>query len=601
MRLHTHTHHHHHHHHHHPIKTTTKTKGAGNDYQKDLQFRKLNAVKDVIEIKVVRGGEVKVRARVCARALFVTSSSDGAHGAVAACRLSCTTTALTNLQKHPSPQKPQIINNTDVLVGDVMLIDTGDKIVADGIMVDGHHLVVDEASLTGESDPIKKSPDEDPWCRSGTQVSEGSGRVLVAAVGPQSEWGKTMALVGGAGSEDTPLQEKLADMAGAIGKVGFVVAIASFTALVIKWLVTWCRSPEGCSALKYHLNSGGLVEFFLYGVTIVVVAVPEGLPLAVTIALAYGMKKMMKDNNFVRVLAACETMGGATAICSDKTGTLTENRMTVTEGWFAGAKHATTPDKADLPAELADELLLNFALNSKAHLIPNGDLVTFIGNRTECALLMLARKWGADYAKLREEWEPRVVEVYGFTSARKMASVLVKRDERTLRLYNKGAAEWVLQKCAAVHEGAKVVPMTPAARDKLMETVVAMASRGLRCICLTYADYPVNDPKRAADFFADAARVDDNLTAMAIVGIKDPVRAEVPGAVDVCQKAGITVRMVTGDNIHTARHIARECGILTEGGLALEGPEFRRMPEEELLPKLKDLQVCLFVCFCIHV
>ncbi|KIZ04767.1 hypothetical protein MNEG_3196 [Monoraphidium neglectum] len=145
--------------------------GAGNDYQKDLQFRKLNAVKDIIEIKVVRGGQVT------------------------------------------------IIPNTDVVVGDVMIIDTGDKIIADGIMVDGHHLVVDEASLTGESDPIKKCVEEDPWCRSGTQVSEGSGRLLVVAVGPQSEWGKTMALVGEAGDEDTPLQEKLGDMASSIGKV----------------------------------------------------------------------------------------------------------------------------------------------------------------------------------------------------------------------------------------------------------------------------------------------------------------------------------------------------------------------------------------------
>ncbi|KAI8477413.1 MAG: hypothetical protein J3K34DRAFT_453016 [Monoraphidium minutum] len=518
--------------------------GAGNDYQKDLQFRKLNAQKDIIQIKVVRGGEVK------------------------------------------------ITPNTDIVVGDVMILDTGDKIIADGVLVEGHSLVVDEASLTGESDPIKKSPEEDPWCRSGTQVSEGSGRILVIAVGPQSEWGKTMALVSEAGGEDTPLQEKLADVAAGIGKIGFGVALVSFIALIIKWFVTWCRSPEGCSALKNHLNQNGLVEYFLYAVTIVVVAVPEGLPLAVTIALAYSMKKMMRDNNFVRVLAACETMGGATAICSDKTGTLTENRMTVTEGWFAGTKLDHAPAKEELHPELLQELALNCALNSKAHLIEESpDLVSFIGNRTECALLMLARKWGADYAALREEWGPNVAHVYGFTSARKMASVLVRKDGK-LRLYNKGAAEWVLQKCVAMVDGTGgVKPMTDAVREELMQVVVTMASRGLRCICMTYTDYPEKDAKRAPDFFEDAAEVDSNLVAQAIVGIKDPVRAEVPDAVRTCQNAGIRVRMVTGDNIHTARHIARECGILTGEGLSLEGPAFRAMPEDELAKVLPQLQV----------
>eukprot|EP00879_Flechtneria_rotunda_P014529 GHRR01015184.1.p1 GENE.GHRR01015184.1~~GHRR01015184.1.p1 ORF type:complete len:334 (+),score=87.06 GHRR01015184.1:1208-2209(+) len=214
--------------------------GAGNDYQKDMQFRKLNAQKDIIEVTVTRGAETKV------------------------------------------------IKNTELVVGDVYLINMGDKVVADGIMLDGYHLVIDEASLTGESDPIKKYPEEDPWVRSGTQVSEGSGRLLVVAVGQQSEWGKTMALVGGAGSEDTPLQEKLADLAAAIGKIGFGVAVACFIALLIKW----CVVNRGFPVSK--INQNGPVQFFLYAVTIVVVAVPEGLPLAVTIALAYSMKKMMK-------------------------------------------------------------------------------------------------------------------------------------------------------------------------------------------------------------------------------------------------------------------------------------------------------------------
>jgi P-type Ca2+ transporter type 2C len=539
-----------------PLKKTT---GAGNDYQKDLQFRKLNAQKDVIEVKVIRGGDMR------------------------------------------------LVKNYEVVVGDLLLLDTGDKLIADGVLAETHGLVVDEASLTGESEPIKKTLDEDPWCRSGTQISEGSGRMLVVAVGERSEWGKTMALVGTAGSDDTPLQEKLADLAAAIGKVGFTVAVACFVALMIKWMV------ENRGFPIEQINNNGPVQFFLYAVTVVVVAIPEGLPLAVTIALAFSMKKMMRDNNFVRVLAACETMGGATAICSDKTGTLTENRMTVTEGWFAGKKYDHAPDLADLPhaGNFARELAANCALNSKAFLIENGpDLpLEFVGNRTECALLALAlRKWGVDYKALRSEVEEKgdTVKLYGFSSAKKMASVLVRqRDPATkqptgfLRLYNKGAAEWVLARCNRVVDPAgNVVPLLDAERERLIhEVVVGMASRGLRCICLTYTDYPENDPKRAADFFEDADRVDRDLVAMAIVGIKDPVRAEVPEAVRICQQAGIVVRMVTGDNIHTARHIAKECGILTDNvpgggaGLALEGPEFRRMTDEELVPLLPRLQV----------
>jgi Ca2+-transporting ATPase len=181
--------------------------------------------------------------------------------------------------------------------------------------------------------------------------------------------------------------------------------------------------------------------------------------------------------------------------------------------------------------------------------------------------------------------------MYQFTSAKKMASILLRQPDHYL-LLNKGAAEWVLQKCDFVVDtsGAEV-PLTDANRAELMDVVVAMASRGLRCICLASRRLPIDDSSRPADFFDDSANLDQKMTAMAIVGIKDPVRVEVPDAVTKCQKAGVTVRMVTGDNIHTARHIARECGILTDGGLAMEGPEFRKMPIQELLPMLPKLQV----------
>eukprot|EP00879_Flechtneria_rotunda_P002036 GHRR01002214.1.p1 GENE.GHRR01002214.1~~GHRR01002214.1.p1 ORF type:complete len:850 (+),score=231.92 GHRR01002214.1:2125-4674(+) len=298
-----------------------------------------------------------------------------------------------------------------------------------------------------------------------------------------------------------------------------------------------------------------------------------------------------------RVLAACETMGGATAICSDKTGTLTENRMTVTEGWFAGASLDHAPTSQELPSDIRAALELNFALNSKAFLIEHGgDLpVEFVGNRTECALLMLARKWGSDYKQLREQCQPQVEQMYQFTSAKKMASVLLRQLDHYL-LLNKGAAEWVLQKCNKVAvsnpDGSVTTqPLDESSRAALLEVVVNMASRGLRCICLATRQLPLEDPNRPADYFEDSANADQDMTALAVVGIKDPVRAEVPDAVRTCQKAGVVVRMVTGDNIHTAKHIAKECGILTDGGVALEGPTFRSMPVKELLPLLPKLQV----------
>ncbi|PSC72089.1 P-type ATPase [Micractinium conductrix] len=511
--------------------------GAFNDWNKDRQFQKLNAQKDIIEVKVIRAGQ-----------------------------------QLT-------------VPNTDVVVGDVMILDTGDKIIADGYVTEVHGLVVDEASLTGESDPVKKGFEPmEPWVRSGTQVTEGSGRMLVLAVGENSEWGRTMALVVGEAS-DTPLQEKLGWLAAAIGKLGLFVAVVCFIVL----LVRWCIEEQGFPMSKF---AEGPLEFFIFSVTILVVAVPEGLPLAVTISLAYSMKKMMKDNNFVRVMAACETMGGATAICSDKTGTLTENRMTVVKGYFCGKMYDEVPALSGLPAEAAEEIVLNAALNSKAFLV---DLETgqldFVGNRTECALLVMARNWGQDYKALRDLHHEQTLEVYGFSSERKMASVLVKR-RGVLRLYNKGAAEMVLTRCVAMHDATGAsVPMTEPLREELLDTVTAMASTGLRTLCLAYTDFPEADASRPEDFFAKPHGLEHNLTMLCIVGIKDPVRKEVPAAVATCQRAGITVRMVTGDNIHTAQHIARECGILTEDGIALEGPVFRALPEEQLLPLLPKLQV----------
>ncbi len=558
---------------------------SGNDYQKDLQFRKLNAQKERIEIKVVRGGV------------------------------------------------EQLVLNTDLVAGDIVRLITGDKCAADGVLLAAQGLVIDEASLTGESDPIKKSVEASPWVRCGTQVSEGSGTMLVTAVGLQSEWGRTMAMVVGE-TGDTPLQEALTVLAAAVGKVGLGVGVLCFTVLLIRWVI----ENRGFPVKQF---AEGPLRFFIFAVTIIVVAVPEGLPLAVTISLAYSMRKMMKDNNFVRVLAACETMGGATAICSDKTGTLTENRMTVVAARLGGKDAPLSrppPPRDALDAGLATHLELNCALNSKAFLVEpkakeaaaeepadgkkkkkvkapaasggaagvaaaaatlntSADGVGFVGNRTECALLMLLRGWGTPYKALRDTHAPRVVREYDFSSERKMASVLVTHPDPASAakgaclLYAKGAAEIVVRRCVAAYApgGGPPTPLDDRDRDALIEEVTGMAATGLRTICLAQKDVPASSllPGGAPP----EKPFEDGLTLMGIVGIKDPVRGEVPAAVATCQDAGITVRMVTGDNIHTAQHIARECGIFTEGGLSMEGPDFRALPEAELIALLPRLQV----------
>eukprot|EP00873_Tetraselmis_striata_P037774 jgi/Tetstr1/458038/TSEL_044546.t1 len=505
--------------------------GASNDYSKELQFRKLNSKKDEIPITVVRDGVEK-----------------------------------------------QVIS-TELLVGDVVIFDVGDKVVADCVLISGNDPKMDEASLTGETEPIDKD-DNTPYCRSGTQVVEGNGKMLVIAVGRHSEWGKTLALVQ-TEQEETPLEEKLTVLATAIGKMAFVIAIACFASLFIQY----CFTLQGWPETGHQWNK--VLHMFTLAVTLIVMAVPEGLPLAVTISLAYSMTKMLQDNNFVRVLSACETMGGATAIASDKTGTLTENRMTVVEGWFGGAKVDRVPEASDVGDALREELALGCAVNSKAMLLDAaGGRVDFVGNRTECALLMMVRNWGCDYRALRDS-NP-LDKLYAFTSDRKMASALLPLPGGGKRLHNKGAAEIVLQRCVSYMDTAgKEAPLSAQLRDKLLNDVVTeMAARGLRTLCLARADFPAGE---AADTFAEAPERD--LTLLAIVGIKDPVRKEVPDAVLTCKRAGISVRMVTGDNIHTAKHIARECHILTNG-TAMEGPAFRKLAAAgELASVLPDMEV----------
>ncbi|KAG7266498.1 hypothetical protein CRUP_016870 [Coryphaenoides rupestris] len=332
-----------------------------------------------------------------------------------------------------------------------------------------------------------------------------------------------------------------------------------------------------------------LVKFFIIGVTVLVVAVPEGLPLAVTISLAYSVKKMMKDNNLVRHLDACETMGNATAICSDKTGTLTMNRMAVVQAYVAGEHYRSLPLPDVLHPRVMELLITGIGVNCAytTKIMPpekEGGLPRQVGNKTECALLGFSLDLHRDYETIRNQIpEEKLFKVYTFNSVRKSMSTVLKHADGSYQMFSKGASEILLKKCCRILTASgETKAFKPRDRDEVIQQVVEpMASEGLRTICLAYRVFLPADGEPDWDNEADILTA---LTCVCVVGIEDPVRPEVPDAIRKCQRAGITVRMVTGDNINTARAIAFKCGILHPGDdfLCLEGKEFNRRIRNEL-------------------
>lgn len=579
---------------------------AGNNYSKEKQFRGLqNSVKQEQRISVVRSGQ--------------------------------------------SQQIPVI----DLVVGDVCLIKYGDRVPADGVVLQCNDLKIDEASLTGETDLVRKGIDIDPCLLSTTQVMEGSGKILITAVGINSQTGTIMKLMGAAKREKSKspsksqkgkpssstangngtvpnghytdevavdqievcsidsdsekkeeadlnrkersvLQAKLTHLATQIGYCGTVIALLTIAVLIIRFCIekyVYDKMPFETSDLQEFIG------FIIIGITVLVIAVPEGLPLAVTLALAYSVKKMMKDHNLVRHLYACETMGNATAICSDKTGTLTTNVMTVVQSYVGGILYKETPNWNELNENLRSILVRSISINSgyssqvKQLSKEVGAQPKQIGNKTECALLGFVLGLGQNYQTFRDEVpEEKFVKVYTFNSARKsMSTVVEKRDDQGgYRLFCKGASEVVLKRCKfLLNQTGIAEPLNEAQQKHITRQIIdSMASKGLRTICVAYKDYVPSRPAMNQILYNDNNGVDwdaeddltKGLTCLAVVGIQDPVRSEVPAAILNCQQAGITVRMVTGDNVQTARSIAISCGIIkpTSDFLVLEGPEFNR-------------------------
>ncbi|KAL9037300.1 MAG: hypothetical protein Q9180_003798 [Flavoplaca navasiana] len=548
-----------------------------NDYRREKQFSTLNARKEDRQVKAVRSG------------------------------------------------KSVMISVFDVMVGDILHLESGDSIPADGILVGGHGIRCDESSATGESDAMKKTGGSEVWQRmvegtatskldpfiiSGSKVLEGVGTYLVTSVGVNSSFGKIMMGLQ-TENEETPLQAKLGRMAKWIGVLGTSAAGLLFFILLFRFLGGLPNNTQTPAE-----RGSVFTDILIVAITIIVVAVPEGLPVAVTLALSFATKQMYKENNLVRHLRACETMGNATTICSDKTGTLTQNKMTVVAGLLGThTNFARDIDMSDeektiltfaaafdrLSPDIRRLLLQSVAINSTAFEGEEDGRATYIGSKTETALLTMAKDFLGMGPVAEERAGVEVVQLFPFDSDRKCMGVVIRLANGTYRLLVKGAAEIMLDLATEelpdiTAQSLESFELSESARLRAFANIDDFATQSLRTIAMLFKDFQQWPPIGVHTLEDDKsmARFEDvcqDMTFLGIVGIQDPLRDGVAYAVKRCQDAGITVRMVTGDNVTTASAIAKQSGIKTEKGLVMEGPKFRQLSDEEMDKALPNLQV----------
>lgn len=446
----------------------------------------------------------------------------------------------------------------DVVVGDTVMVQTGDEIPADGTLLDATTLSIDESTLTGEpvctktADPAQfdaQATFPSNELLRGTKVMDGHGVFRVSRVGDNTENGKVFAASQIDDSVKTPLGEQLERLGQLISRMSYGVAGLVVAGRIVSYL--WLTPDYDAVGLAAHL-----LQTVMIAVSLIVVAVPEGLPMAVTLSLAYSMRRMLKTQNLVRKMHACETMGAVTVICTDKTGTLTQNKMQVAELYSFHGQGAGSEQQ-----EASQALISNMALCSTAEL----DGQEVIGNPTEGALLLWLRAQGIDFGKLRSEAE--VVDEEPFSTERKYMRVTVRIGERTVS-YIKGAPEIVMQMCDMTEDEAADY------RRKLLEYQQgAMRTLAFACTPLTSHPSPIT-------------------TFLGIAAISDPVRSDVPPAVDECQRAGIDIKIVTGDTTATAIAIARQIGIRCDGeNQTITGRELAELSDDELLSRCRELKV----------
>ena len=479
-------------------------------------------------------------------------------------------------------EKHQILS-TEVLVGDVLEIKAGDAVAADALFIKGSNLSINNSAQTGEPIAVRVNK-ENPFLRGGGAIESGIGTCLICAVGCNSQYGVTMTQITNMqAEEETPLQRKLNSLGKTILLLALAGAVIVFIVLMILWFI-----DLGKELKKDHVNQElytKLVDNIMTAIILFLCAVPEGLPLAVTLSLSFSMKRMMKDQNFVRHLNACETMGGATTICSDKTGTLTQNKMTVVKFYMDGKEQDQHPELNEEQIKLISD---SIAINSTASdTIKEGTNETvFVGSSSECALLKFITDLGQDYQTIRRN--NTVLYLNEFNSARKRMSTVIMTD-KGCRVYLKGAPDICLPLCShyLTPEG-EIKEVDEAFKERFQQKINDFAEQAYRTLLIAYRDIRgANDPLWEVDSY-----VENNLIFLCMVGIQDPLRPEVPAAIQTCENAGVVVRMVTGDYIETAKAISKECGILkNDDDIIMEGKEFASMSKVELLDKIDKLKV----------
>ncbi|KAF5023726.1 hypothetical protein F66182_4200 [Fusarium sp. NRRL 66182] len=550
---------------------------AATDWQKNYKFKKVNERKQQRDLTVVRSGKL------------------------------------------------QHISVYDVVVGDVLHLEAGDVVAVDGLLVQASSLQMDESSVSGEADLVHKtvpnplSPHTaraDPFILSGTTVARGIGYYLVTAVGVNSTYGRVLMSLRG-DVEETPLQVKLGRLGKQLIVIGGIAGSIFFLVLLIRFLANLGSITGGPSQ-----KAEDFLHILILAITVVVITVPEGLALNVTIALAFATKRMLRDNNLVRLIRSCEIMGNATCVCSDKTGTLTQNKMTVVigriglESYFDDTE-LVTPDpdssmsrastiKCDSSVDVVKSLspearrLIkdSIALNSTAFESDSSGSAVFMGSGTETALLHFSRQHLGMGALAEERANSPIVAILPFDSSRKWMAVLVNISDGRYRLLVKGAAEVVFEYCAFVISDptfrTPVVRLSETDRAGYNNTIEEYANRMLRPVAMAYRDFSEQDVFDGPEDDPDTINLEwlaSGLTFIGAFGIRDPLRPEVVGSVRQCQEAGVFVRMVTGDNFLTAKAIAAECGIYTAGGVAMDGPTFRDLTPEQLDAVIPRLQV----------